>query len=72
MRLARMPSLAPLADVPDRERRDGFPQPVIRRKHPVVAMPVFSRRWDEIGHSSPIRAISFAQAIRDVSCERGF
>jgi len=26
MRLARMPSLAPLADVPDRERRDGPPE----------------------------------------------
>ena len=24
------------------------------------------------GNSSPTRAISFAQAIRDVSCERGF
>jgi len=24
------------------------------------------------GNSSPTRAISFVQAIRDVSCERGF
>jgi len=24
------------------------------------------------GNSSPIRAISLAQAVRDVSCERGF
>ena len=24
------------------------------------------------GNSSPTRAISFAQAIREVSCERGF
>ena len=52
--IARMPAgtgVAWLADVPDRERRDGFPQPVIRRKHPVVAMPVLPRRWDEIGQA---------------------
>jgi hypothetical protein len=30
-------------------RRDGPPELVIRRKHPVVAMPVLSRRRDEIG-----------------------
>ncbi len=41
--------VAPLADVPDRERRDGPPELVIRRKHPVVAMPVLARRRDEIG-----------------------
>jgi hypothetical protein len=40
--------LAPLADIPDRERRDGPPQIVIRRKHPVIAMPVLPRRRDEI------------------------
>jgi hypothetical protein len=43
--------VALLADVPDRERRDAFPQPVIRRKHPVVPMPVLPRRWDEIGQA---------------------
>jgi DNA-binding GntR family transcriptional regulator len=32
--------LAPLANVPDGKRRDGPPQLVIRRKHPVIAMPV--------------------------------
>jgi len=36
---------------PFRERRDAFPQPVIQRKHPVVAMPVLPRRWDEIGQA---------------------
>ena len=41
-------SLAPLADVPDRQRRDGGPELVIRRKHPVVAMPVLPRRRDEV------------------------
>jgi hypothetical protein len=40
--------LALLADVADRERRDGFPQPVVRRKHSVIPMPVLPRRWDEI------------------------
>ena len=41
--------LALLADNPDRQRRDGGPELVIRRKHPVVAMPVLPRRRDEIG-----------------------
>jgi len=39
----------PLADIADRECRDGFSQPVIGRKHPVVAMPVLPRRRDQIG-----------------------
>jgi hypothetical protein len=49
--IAPMPAgrgIAPLADIPDGERRDGPPEPVIRRKHPVVAMPVLPRRRDEI------------------------
>ena len=29
-------------------RRDGGPELVIRRKHPVVAMPVLPRRRDEV------------------------
>jgi hypothetical protein len=41
--------LAPLANVPDRQRRDGFSQPVIRCKHPGIPMPVLPRRRDEIG-----------------------
>jgi hypothetical protein len=41
--------VAPLADVPNRERRDGPPELVIRRKHPLVAMPVLPRRRAEIG-----------------------
>ena len=41
--------LAPLADVPDRERRDAFPQPVIRREYSVIPVPVLPRRRDEIG-----------------------
>jgi hypothetical protein len=41
--------IAWLADVPDREPGHGPPQLVIRRKHPVIAMPVLPRRRDEIG-----------------------
>ena len=47
----RMPAgrgIAQLATVPDSERRDGGPELVIRRKHPVVAVPVLPRRWDEV------------------------
>ena len=49
--VAPMPAgrgVAPLADVPDRQRRDGFSQLVIRRKHPVIAVPVLPRRRDEV------------------------
>jgi hypothetical protein len=41
--------VAPLANIPDRQRRDGFPQPVIRREYSVIAMPVLPRRRHEIG-----------------------
>jgi len=41
--------LAALADIPDRQRRDGFSQLVVRCKHSVIAMPVLPRRRDEIG-----------------------
>ena len=50
--VAPMPAgrgLTPLADVADRECRDAFPQLVVRREHPVVAMAVLPRRRDEIG-----------------------
>ena len=48
----RMPtghSLAPLADVPDSQRRDGGPELVIRRKDAVIPMPALARRRHEIG-----------------------
>ena len=46
--------VAPLANIPDRQRRDGFPQPVIRREYPWLvssrqARPVLARRRHEIG-----------------------
>jgi hypothetical protein len=40
--------ISPLADVTDSQCRDGPPEPVIRRKHPVITMPVLPRRRDEI------------------------
>ena len=50
--VAPMPAgrgLALLADVPDGKRRDGGPELVIRRKHPVIPMPMLPRRRDESG-----------------------
>jgi len=50
--VAPMPAgrgVAALANVPDRQRRDGFPQPVIRREYSVIAMPVLPWRRDVIG-----------------------
>ena len=52
MRSPGMPvgsGVGPLADIPYRECRDGPSELVIRRKHPVVAMPVLPRRGHEIG-----------------------
>jgi hypothetical protein len=50
----RMPisrGIAPLADIPDGECRDGGPKLVIRGEHPVIAMPVVPRWRHEIGQS---------------------
>ena len=41
--------LALLADVPDRQRRDGPPQLVVRREYSVIAMPVLPWRRHEVG-----------------------
>jgi len=49
--VATMPAgrgLAPLADVADRQRRDGFPEPVIQREHSVIPMPILPRRRHEV------------------------
>ena len=43
--------LALLADVADGQCRDGGPELVIRRKHPVVAMAVLPRWRHEIGQA---------------------
>ena len=36
------------AVIPDRERRDGGPELVIRGEHPVIPVPVLPRRRDQI------------------------
>ena len=41
--------IAALADISDGGRRDSFAQTVIRREHPVKAVPVLAWRRDEIG-----------------------
>ena len=49
--VAPMPAgrgLARLADVADRQRRDGFSQPVVRREYSVIPMPVLPRRRHEV------------------------
>jgi len=65
--VAPMPAgrgLLPLADVPDRERSDGFSQPMIRGEHAVVAMPMLPRRRDEIGQPvQKLRRREFDDAI---------
>jgi hypothetical protein len=49
--VGRMPAgrdLALLANVPNGECRDGPPELVIRRKHPVIAVPVLPRRRNKV------------------------
>ena len=49
--VARIPAgtgVAPLANVPDRQRRDSPPELVVGCKHPVIPVPVLPRRRDEI------------------------
>ena len=74
MTVAPMPAgrdLAPLADVPDGEGRDGRPELVIRRKHPVIAMPVLPRRRHEI--SEPVKELKRREFDDDAgSRPRGF
>jgi hypothetical protein len=41
--------VAPIANVPDRQRRDGPPELVIRREYSVIPVPVLPRQRDEIG-----------------------
>ena len=46
--------LVPLADVPDRERRDGGPERVIRREDAVIPVPVTPWRRHEIGEPAGV------------------
>ena len=57
--------LALLANVADCQCRDGPPQPVVRRKHPVIPMPVLPRRRDEIGQPvEELKRRELDQAVR--------
>ena len=48
----------------DRQRRDGPPQLVVRRKHPVIPMPMLPRRRDEIGQTvQELKRSEFDDAI---------
>jgi hypothetical protein len=56
--VARMPAgrgVAPLADVADCQRRDGFPEPVIRGEHPVIPVPVLRDHRLGVGEPGPKR-----------------
>ena len=44
-----------LTDIPDGKRRHRLPQGVVRRKHPVIPMPVPPRRWDK--RCQPVKRI---------------
>ena len=57
MRNGRVP--AALANIPDCECRDGPPERVIRRKHPVVTVPVLPRRRHEIGE--PVEELNWRE-----------
>jgi len=39
--------LSSLPNIPDGNRGDGLPQGVVRRKHPVIPVPVPPGRWDQ-------------------------
>ena len=57
--------VALLADIPDGQRRDGSSQRVVRRKHAVVPVPVFSRWRHEIGEPvEELKRRQFDDAIR--------
>jgi hypothetical protein len=56
--------VAPLAEIPDRRRRDGGPERVIQRKHPVVAVAMPSRRRHEVGHTiEKLEGLEFDDAV---------
>jgi hypothetical protein len=61
--------IALLTNVPDGECRHGPPELVIRCEHPVVAMPVLARRWDEI--REPVEKLKRRQFDRAVGSRTG-
>jgi hypothetical protein len=68
MSVARMPTgrgIAPLANVPNDECRDGKPELVIRGEHAVIPVPVLPR-WRQKVASVNIKAGGRAQASIEV------
>jgi hypothetical protein len=56
--------VAPLAEIPDRQRRDGGPERVVQREHPVVAVTMPSRRRHEVGHTiEKLEGLEFDDAV---------
>jgi len=61
--------LALRADIPDRQRRDGFSQLVARREYSVIPMTVLPRRRDEIGEPvQELKRREFDDAIGSRPC----
>ena len=50
-----------LADVPHGQRRDGFPQPVIRGKDAVIAVPVLPRRRHEVREEQLMKQVALGR-----------
>jgi hypothetical protein len=48
-----------LADIPDGKRRDRLPQRVVRRKHPVIPVPVPPGRWNQ--RCQPVKKLNRRQ-----------
>jgi hypothetical protein len=62
----RMPTsrgIAPLADIPDREGRDGGPELVIRGENPVIPVPMLPRWRHEIGQIPVGRSTALAHSF---------
>ena len=58
-----------LADISDGEGRDGGPELVIWGEHPVIAMPVLSRRRHEIGQPvQEVKRREFDDAVSTRAC----
>jgi hypothetical protein len=67
MSAARMPArrgIDALADVPNRQRRHGPSELVIRREHAVIPMPVPPRRRHEIGELTTVTIDEFTRLRR--------
>ena len=62
----RLKGVALLPRIADRQRRDGRPRRVIRGEDPVIVVPVFSGRRDEIGEPVQLLFLPRQQAFSTV------